>query len=120
MRNHLKIEEKVRELISKMTLEEKVAQLGCIYITQLVEDGKLSREKMESLLKNGIGEIGRAVGGIKGMEPDQAAEVVQKIQKFLKEETRLGIPALFHEECLSGYMAKRADETDRWTPCIIP
>ena len=102
------MEGKIREIINRMTVEEKVAQLGCVYITQLFEDGKLSREKMENLLKNGIGEIGRAVGGIKGMEPEDAVEIIFKIQKFLKEETRLGIPALFHEECLSGYMVKGA------------
>ena len=94
----------VNDLLSRMTLEEKVAQLGSVQARHLLENGQFSREKARELLKNGIGQITRAAGGT-GMEPEKVAELVNEIQKFLREETRLGIPAMIHEECLSGFTA---------------
>lgn len=101
------LEKRVKDLISKMTLEEKIAQLGSIQGTYFIEDGKLSKDKMKELLKNGIGQITRLAGG-KDREPEKVAEFANEIQRFLIEETRLGIPAIIHEECLSGFMAKSA------------
>jgi len=40
--------------------------------------------------------------------PKEAAQLANEIQRFLVEETRLGIPAIVHEECLSGLMARGA------------
>ena len=93
------------DLLEKMRLEEKVAQLGSVPIWDLMEDGKLSLEKVRKLLANGIGQITRIAGGA-DIEPREAAEIANTIQKFLLESTRLGIPAIVHEECLSGFMAK--------------
>jgi len=85
-----------------MTLEEKIAQLGSIHAHRLIEDGQFSRGKARELLRNGIGQITR-MAGIVDIRPEKAAELANEIQKFLKEETRLGIPAMIHEECLSGF-----------------
>ena len=63
-------------------------------------------EEKQEVLQYGIGQISR-IGGFGGLEPQAAARAVNRIQKYLRENTRLGIPALFHEECLSGYMGKR-------------
>lgn len=101
------IQEKVEDLLSKMTLEEKIAQLGSIPSGKLVENGKFSKEKARELLKNGIGQITR-VAGYAERDPVESVEIINEIQKFLKEETRLGIPAIIHEECLSGVMTKGA------------
>ncbi|MCX7721305.1 MAG: glycoside hydrolase family 3 C-terminal domain-containing protein [Dictyoglomus thermophilum] len=99
---------RVRDLISRMTLEEKIAQLQAVYGKDLVdENGNFSEEKAEKLLKNGIGQISR-VAGERGVSPEKAVELANKIQKFLREKTRLGIPAIIHEECLSGFMAQGA------------
>lgn len=98
---------RVEELLKKMTLEEKIAQLGSIRSGKLVENGKFSREKARELLKNGIGQITR-VAGYAERNPEESVEIINEIQKFLKEETRLGIPAIIHEECLSGVMTKGA------------
>ncbi|MFW5980841.1 MAG: glycoside hydrolase family 3 N-terminal domain-containing protein, partial [Halanaerobiaceae bacterium] len=46
------------------------------------------------------------IAGASALEPSRAAEAANKVQKFLVENTRLGIPAMIHEECLSGYMGK--------------
>ena len=120
-------ESKVRDLIRSMTLEEKVAQLGSIPVMDLLEDGNLSIEKAKKLLKNGIGQITRIAGTReREIEPKDAAEIGNSIQKFLLEETRLKVPAIIHEECLSGFMAKRATTfpqaiglASTWDPRLI-
>jgi len=98
------VTQSVSDLLSRMTLEEKVAQLGSIHAHRLLENGQFSREKAQELLRNGIGQITRIAGGV-NMKPEKAAEIGNEIQKFLREETRLGIPAMIHEECLSGFTA---------------
>jgi len=52
----------VRELLEKMTLEEKVAQLESIPVGKLLTDGKFDIEKARELLKHGIGQITRVAG----------------------------------------------------------
>ncbi len=108
----LSAEERVRDLLGRMTLEEKVAQMLCIWSRRATyvfdESGKLSLEKLRRHLSNGIGQIARLsdVGG--GLAPRDMMELANAIQKFLVEETRLGIPAIFHEECLHGLVAPQA------------
>ncbi|MBC8274600.1 MAG: glycoside hydrolase family 3 C-terminal domain-containing protein [Chloroflexi bacterium] len=101
------IDARAKGLISKMTLDEKMAQLGGIWSYEVLEAGRFSPKKAESLLKNGIGQICRP-GVSTGFPPKDMAELINGIQKFLAENTRLGIPALVHEECLNGFMAKNA------------
>ncbi|WP_369018600.1 glycoside hydrolase family 3 N-terminal domain-containing protein [Thermatribacter velox] len=102
-----KTSELVRDLLSRMTLEEKVAQLCAVHSNRLTENGKFSPTKARELLKNGIGQITRLVGDPEA-DPRQAVELGNEIQRFLREETRLGIPAMIHEECLSGLMMRGA------------
>ncbi len=119
-------DKKISEMLSKMSLDEKIAQLGSVWVHELFnEDGELSHKKMEELLSNGIGQITR-VGGSSGLPPDKSVKVSNEIQKFLVEKTRLGIPAIVHEECLNGYMAKGATVfpqmigiASSWNPQIV-
>jgi len=121
------VEAKVKDLLKNMTLEEKIAQLGSIQGRNLLENGKFSREKAKILLKNGIGQITRVSSGTRDItSPKQAASIANEIQRFLKEETRLGIPAIIHEECLSGFMAYGATTfpqaiglASTWNPGLI-
>jgi beta-glucosidase len=101
------IEARVKDLLSKMTLDEKIAQVGGIWSYEIVEDGKFSQVKAEPLMKDGIGQICRP-GIATTLPPKEMAELTNHIQEFLAENTRLGIPALIHEECLNGFMAKNA------------
>jgi len=98
---------RVADLLSKMTLEEKIAQIGSIWAMEVLEDRKFSREKAEKLMKNGLGGISRAGVGT-ALKPGRIAVFVNGLQKFLVENTRLGIPAIVHEECLTGFMAREA------------
>jgi len=99
------IELRVRNLLEQMTLEEKVAQLAGIWSFRLFEDGTFSPARTAELLANGIGQIARPAGG-SGYGAEGSARLTNAIQEFLVKRTRLGIPALMHDECLSGFLMK--------------
>jgi len=104
----LPVEQRVADLLSRMTLEEKVAQTHALWQRKsLIMDaqGNFSPEKAKEILKNGIGQITRA-SERKG--PRENALFANAIQKFLVEQTRLGIPAIIHEEGLHGFAARGA------------
>ena len=103
----LSVSERVESLLEMMTLEEKVAQLGSAWVFQLTEKGQFSREKVGSLLRHGLGHVTR-ISGASDLPPRDAARLANEIQRYLLEETRLGIPAIVHEEICSGLMAKNA------------
>ena len=103
----LSVSERVESLIEMMTIEEKVAQLGSAWVFQLTEKGQFSREKAEPLLRHGLGHVTR-ISGASDLTPRDAARLANEIQRHLLEETRLGIPAIVHEEICSGLMAKDA------------
>ncbi len=91
----------LKSLIAEMTLDEKLAQLGSCWIHELQTCGELDENKIKSRLGGGIGQVTR-VGGDSTFTPLQAARTANILQKFLVEHTRLGIPAILHEECCSG------------------
>ena len=103
----LAVGERVDDLFSRMNLDEKIAQIGSIWVYELFTNKEPDEEKILTLLKNGIGQITR-VGGASDLDPCESASLSNKIQRFLMEETRLKIPAMVHEECCSGYMARGA------------
>lgn len=100
-------EKRARDLLRRMSLEEKLAQLGSLWCNKLLDGRRFSRAKAESLLKYGIGQLTRPAGAT-NLLPEETAEFVNSVQRFLVEETRLGIPALVHEECLAGVLSRRA------------
>ncbi len=103
------VEVRVRDLLQRMNLAEKIAQLGSVPAHDLLEGEKFSHERAEKILSKGIGQITR-IAGSRGVNiaPKETAEIANEIQRFLLEGTRLKIPAIVHEECLSGFMAKGA------------
>lgn len=97
-------EMRAKDLLSRMTLDEKIAQLGSVWGYELLDEkGNFSEQRADQLLKHGIGQITRP-GGATNLEPAEVVKFVNQIQKYLVENTRLGIPAMIHEECLAGYM----------------
>lgn len=103
--------ERVADLLSRMTLEEKAAQMMCVWQqkadTLVDASGNFDPEKAAKSFAhgNGIGQVGRPsdAGGGKGARGQ--AELTNAIQKFFIENSRLGIPVMFHEECLHGQAA---------------
>jgi len=101
------VAERVDDLLTRMTRDEKIAQLGSAWIFQLARAGKLERERAEPLLRNGIGHITR-ISGASSLGAEASALLANAVQRYLVEETRLGIPAIVHEEICSGLMAREA------------
>jgi beta-glucosidase len=90
-------------LLSQMTLDEKLAQLGSCWMFELQTEGKVDPHKVAGRLSHGIGQVTR-VGGASTLRPDATARAGNQIQKHLVDQTRLGIPAVLHEECCCGAM----------------
>ena len=103
----LPVDERLQDLLERMTLEEKLAQMGSVWVFELLERSELDPTKARALLSAGIGQITR-VGGATNLGPRDVAALANAIQRFLVEETRLGIPAIVHEECVHGVVARDA------------
>lgn len=97
----------VDELLGRMTLDEKLAQLGCVWVTAIVRDDGFDRDAAATMLAHGIGHITR-IGASTGLRPAESAALMNEIQRFVVEETRLGIPVVVHEESTGGYCARDA------------
>jgi beta-glucosidase len=95
-----------------MTLEEKAAQMMCVWrekAESLVDaDGRFDAAKARAAFAagHGIGQVGRPSDAGPGQGARAMAELTNAIQRFFLEESRLGIPVIFHEECLHGHAAK--------------
>jgi len=108
----LSVDQRVADLLKRMTVEEKVAQLTCLWAQRpqvepqtdfSTNRGALSPDKAKEVMKYGIGQIARQRER-KG--PRDGALFANSLQKWLIENTRLGIPAIFHDEILHGHMAQ--------------
>ncbi|MCH4816277.1 MAG: glycoside hydrolase family 3 N-terminal domain-containing protein [Saccharolobus sp.] len=116
----------IKKILAQMSLEEKIAQLQATSVENLLEGKEFSEDKAKKLLRNGIGQITRVGGTRLGLSPKEVARLTNKIQKFLMENTRLKIPAIVHEECLTGLMVKTATAfpqaiglASTWDPDLI-
>ena len=109
---------RVNDLLSRMTLEEKAAQMVCIWQEKSTKiqdaNGNFDLKKARKHFGHGrgIGQIARpSDAGSKptdagvGKKARETAELTNAIQKFFVEDSRLGIPVFFHEECLHGHAA---------------
>ncbi len=108
---NLPIAERVADLLSRMTLEEKAAQMIGVWqgksTTLVDEKGNFDFAKAKAHYKDGhgLGQVGRPSDAGGGRNAREQAELTNAIQKFFVENSRLGIPVIFHEECLHGQAA---------------
>ena len=118
------IDLRVRDLLGRMTLEEKVGQIIALWATkaEIMDDLTFSPAKASAAYPQGFGQITRPsdrrgapngstqAGGVgaRWRTPRDTVAFIEAVQKWAVEETRLGIPVLFHEESLHGYMATDA------------
>lgn len=102
---------RVRDLLSRMTLEEKAAQMVCIWQkkseTLVDAEGNFDEKKAKAAFRSGrgLGQVGRPSDAGNGKNAREMAMLTNAIQKFFLEKSRLGIPVIFHEECLHGHAA---------------
>lgn len=109
------VADRIADLIGRMTVEEKVAQVTAVWADKHKmerEDFSFDPSKAAEVMPHGIGHVTRpselSGSGEPGRSGAEEVAYVNAIQKWLVEETRLGIPALMHEESLHGLAAKDA------------
>ena len=132
----LPVEQRIDDLLGRMTLEEKVAQMEGAWENRdfhkdpqtvfVDEEGNFLPERAAVLLKNGLGELSRPSEPTINRGPRAMAEFTNTVQKWFLTNTRLGIPVLFHEECLHGLVAPGATSypqaiamASTWDPDLV-
>ena len=96
------IEQRVDELYNKMSQEERIAQLRSMYMDELFdEQGQLDTVKCRQLIPNGIGHFSQFAMQAP-RDPNELRDRVAAVQDWLIHHTPNGIPALCHEEALTG------------------
>jgi beta-xylosidase len=114
-------EERVADLLGRMTLEEKIAQLGSVWMgasgdgdgVAPMQDQFFSYDQppFETQIKNGLGQLTR-VFGTRPVDAAAGVRALASLQARVAGANRLGIPAVAHEECLTGFAA--------WGATIFP
>jgi beta-xylosidase len=102
--------ERVGLLLAEMTLEEKLAQLGSVWVGAELGSGNVAPmqeafadpEPFEEASAHGLGHITRPLG-TRPVDPVEGAQRLTGLQADLVARTRLGVPAIAHEECLTGF-----------------
>src|SRR3954471_3737139 len=110
----LSIDARVRDLLARMTIEEKAAQMMCLWDERPIDKSRVAKELMPyggdfspelAKLRMPYG-IGQFASQREEHDPRGSAEFNNAVQKWLVENTRLGIPAVSHAEILHGNMGR--------------
>ena len=110
-------EERADDLLDRMTTEEKIAQLQCIWSDPkraLMTDRQFDPAKAAEQYPDGIGFMARPNENLwpefahQALHPRQAAEFFNQIQRYFVEQTRLGIPIAAHDEVVHGQLSQDA------------
>jgi beta-glucosidase len=112
----LSIDERVEDLLTRMTIEEKAAQMMCLWMEKPNDNSRVPKEQMplggefspeiaKQKMPHGIGQFARQR---EYRDAKRSAEYANAVQKWLIENTRLQIPAVFHDEILHGTMGEGA------------
>jgi len=120
----LSVKERVDDLLSRMTIDEKILQLSMKSLKQLKidENGEITEESLKKLFK------GQSIGCLESpfVEHEKIARLSAAADKYLRENTRLGIPAIQIGECLHGQLAvgttifpQAISEGSTWNPGLI-
>jgi beta-xylosidase len=114
------VAERVADLLGRMTLEEKAAQLTSLWLGHQPRDSHVAPMQGElrareaplaELIGDGLGQLTR-VFGTRPVPPRDAVCTLRELQSQIVAASRFGIPAVAHEECLTGFAA--------WTATIFP
>jgi beta-glucosidase-like glycosyl hydrolase len=111
----LPIAERVEALLDEMTFDEKLAQLGSAWVGASLGSGNVAPLQeafgdpltFEEASRDGLGHLTRPLG-TQPIDPVEGAHRLAKLQQDIVERTRLGIPAIAHDECLTGFTTFKA------------
>lgn len=136
--SQLPIEDRVQDLLGRMTVEEKVGQLSKLLGWEMYEKrGKLvqpSKKFKDAVKQQHIGLLWATLRADpwtqktleNGLHPKEAAQATNAIQKYMVDSTRLGIPLILSEEAPHGHMAIGATvfptaigQASTWNPILI-
>lgn len=120
------VTERVELLLAEMTPAEKAAQLWGIWaIALLDEERRFAPQRQPELLQHGVGQVSR-LGANSLVPPQQVAALANEIQRYVIENTRLGIPIMIHEEACAGILTRGATsfpqsigQAATWEPELI-
>ncbi len=132
----LPVAERVADLLARMTLEEKIAQITSMWQNkQEIEDPqrRFNAARASARFPNGLGQLTRpsdfGPGSPRARPPRSIADSVAYVnaaQRWATTQTRLGIPIMFHEEALHGLAARDATSfpqaiglASTWDPDLI-
>ncbi|MFA5794157.1 MAG: glycoside hydrolase family 3 N-terminal domain-containing protein [Candidatus Brocadiia bacterium] len=99
---HLPIEVRVKDLLKRMTVQEKVKQLCAMGSSDSTIDRKIPLPEIKRWLRQGLGQLSMT---LRQFTPAASVTFANEIQRFALEHTRLGIPVIIHDECLHGCCA---------------
>ena len=102
--------ERVESLLAEMTLDEKLAQLGSVWVGAQLGSGNVAPMQeafadppsFEQASAHGLGHLTRPLGTAP-VDPVEGARKLAALQQDLVTRTRLGVPAIAHDECLTGF-----------------
>jgi len=122
---NVSVEERVENLLALMTLDEKLAQLGCLWSTAFISSGTFDPDAVLEKIPHGIGQVTR-IGASTGLMPRESAALMNAIQQVAVEQTRLGIPIIVHEESTGGFCHRNATVFPQgiglaatWNPALV-
>ncbi len=114
------VPERVSDLLGRMTLAEKLAQLSAAWLNDPADSGQVAplqgdftddSPMFAELIRDGLGQLTR-VFGTRPVTPAGGVQALAALQAQISGASRFGIPALVHEECLTGLMA--------WSATVFP
>ncbi|HTH59370.1 MAG TPA: glycoside hydrolase family 3 N-terminal domain-containing protein [Paraburkholderia sp.] len=126
---------RVADLLERMTLDEKIAQLHAAWLKLSADGNHQARTvdfahganglTVDAILEHGLGQITRPLG-THTVDPKEGVRALNELQRKMVEDTRLGIPVMSHEECLVGLMIKDAtlfpsplNYAATWNPALV-
>jgi beta-xylosidase len=110
------VSERADVLLSELSLEEKIAQLYSVWVGIDPDDEDVAPHQHQlanpdldvgSLIRSGLGQLTRPFGTAP-VDPTQGAKALARLQEDIVAANRWGIPAIVHEECLTGFMTAGA------------